>query len=138
MEFPKILIGLQGKSGDVVCIPRKSKENGIAALLENTRNSEGSPDVSRSGHIISGSLLCFTVKGTVTNCNRPSMIAPKQRGWSDIEKQSALISGVFPRAEQNSITSGMLFPSVAMTCRVSLHRLQTECCYVVKGSCHFC
>lgn len=33
VEFPKVLIGLEGKSGDVVCIPRKSKENGISVLL---------------------------------------------------------------------------------------------------------
>lgn len=41
VEFPKILIDPEGKSGDVVCIPRKSKENGISALVWNPRNSGG-------------------------------------------------------------------------------------------------
>lgn len=41
VEFPKISVGLESKkSGDVVCIPRKSKENGISAFQKLKRAGE--------------------------------------------------------------------------------------------------
>lgn len=41
VEFPKISAGLESKkSGDVVCIPIMSKENGISAFQKLTRTGE--------------------------------------------------------------------------------------------------
>lgn len=110
VKFPKILMGPEGEAGDVACTPRKSKENGISALLENPQELSGQGSKMRRCHQEIAALSASLSTSVTNPVGLLPQLHPRAGGLMSQAGQCASIAGE-PRAEGQSGTSAR--PSLA-------------------------